>query len=117
MLPMPCCALRNCRRISWATPAAATKEFQDYQKKYPHSPRKREVQEELAELALMKSAETGQMETKNAAPPPWRPTRLRNPTVRAFRYFGGPSDAVRTEPRRLTLVATGTEEVEHGSAV
>ena len=46
----------------------ATKEFQDYQKKYPHSPRKREVQEELAELALMKGAETGQMSAKNPVP-------------------------------------------------
>lgn len=49
-------------------PAQAAKEFQDYQKKYPHSPRKREVQEELAELALMKSAETGQMSAKTPAP-------------------------------------------------
>ncbi len=50
--------------------ALAAKGFQDYLKKYPHSPRKREVQEELAELALMKNAETGQLETKNAAPTP-----------------------------------------------
>jgi N-acetylmuramoyl-L-alanine amidase len=46
-------------------PAAAAKGFQDFQKKYPHSLRKREVQEELAELALMKSAETGQLSAKN----------------------------------------------------
>jgi N-acetylmuramoyl-L-alanine amidase len=49
--------------------ASATKSFQDFQKKYPHSPRKREVQEELAELALMKSAETGQMSAKNSGTP------------------------------------------------
>ncbi len=48
-------------------PATATKCFQDFLKKYPHSPKKREVQEELAELALQKNAETGQMETKAAA--------------------------------------------------
>ncbi|HMD43634.1 MAG TPA: N-acetylmuramoyl-L-alanine amidase [Candidatus Acidoferrum sp.] len=51
-------------------PGEATKEFQDYQKKYPHSPRKREVSEELAELALLKSAETGQLSAKNAIATP-----------------------------------------------
>ena len=48
--------------------AAATKGFQDFLKKFPHSPRKREVQEELAELALLKNAETGQLDTKAASP-------------------------------------------------
>jgi N-acetylmuramoyl-L-alanine amidase len=49
-------------------PAAATKGFQEFQKKYPHSPRKREVQEEIAELALQKNAETGQLDAKTSAP-------------------------------------------------
>jgi N-acetylmuramoyl-L-alanine amidase len=51
--------------------ASATKTYQDYLKKYPHSPRKREVQEALAELSLMKNAEAGTMDaksTKSAAP-------------------------------------------------
>jgi hypothetical protein len=50
--------------------AAATKGFQDYLKKYPHSPKKREVQEALAELALLKSAETGQLDAKAASAAP-----------------------------------------------
>jgi N-acetylmuramoyl-L-alanine amidase len=33
--------------------ALATKTYEDFLKKYPHSPRKREAQEELAELALL----------------------------------------------------------------
>jgi N-acetylmuramoyl-L-alanine amidase len=51
-------------------PAAATKGFQDFLKKYPHSPRKREVQESLAELALLKNAETGQLDANSTSPAP-----------------------------------------------
>jgi N-acetylmuramoyl-L-alanine amidase len=51
-------------------PAGATKTFQDFQKKYPHSTHKREVQEALAELALMKSAETGKLDARNTSPGP-----------------------------------------------
>jgi N-acetylmuramoyl-L-alanine amidase len=49
--------------------AAAAKSYQDYLKKFPHSPRKREVQEALAELSLMKNAEAGTMDAKSAKPP------------------------------------------------
>ena len=49
-------------------PAAATKTYQDYLKKFPHSPRKRDAQEALAELALMKNAETGTLDAKAARP-------------------------------------------------
>ena len=51
-------------------PAAATKSYQDFQKKYPRSAHKREVQEALAELALLRNAETGQLDTKTAQPAP-----------------------------------------------
>lgn len=37
--------------------AAATKTFQEFEKKYPRSPHKREAQEALAELTLLKSTE------------------------------------------------------------
>jgi len=37
--------------------AQASKTFEDFLKKYPHSPRKREAQEELAELALLQHVE------------------------------------------------------------
>ena len=48
--------------------AAATKSFQDFQKKFPRSTHKREVQEALAELALMRSAEAGDLTAVNRAP-------------------------------------------------
>jgi N-acetylmuramoyl-L-alanine amidase len=51
-------------------PAAATKTYQDFQKKYPRSTHKREVQEALAELALLRNAETGQLDAKAAQPAP-----------------------------------------------
>jgi len=44
-------------------PNAATRTFQDFQKKYPRSTHKREVQEALAELALMRGAESGAFAT------------------------------------------------------
>jgi N-acetylmuramoyl-L-alanine amidase len=37
--------------------ASATATFEDFLKKYPHSPRRREAQEELAELALLRHVE------------------------------------------------------------
>jgi N-acetylmuramoyl-L-alanine amidase len=49
-------------------PAAATKSYQDFLKKYPRSAHRREVQEALAELALMRNAETGQLDAKTAQP-------------------------------------------------
>ena len=48
-------------------PAAATKSFQDFQKKFPRSMHKREVQEALAELALMRNAEAGDLTAMNGA--------------------------------------------------
>jgi N-acetylmuramoyl-L-alanine amidase len=48
--------------------AAATKSFQDFQKKFPRSTHKREVQEALAELALLRNAESGDFSTNNKAP-------------------------------------------------
>jgi N-acetylmuramoyl-L-alanine amidase len=48
--------------------AAATKSFQDFQEKFPRSTHKREVQEALAELALMRNAEAGDLAGKNSSP-------------------------------------------------
>src|SRR6201998_1984697 len=50
--------------------AAATKTYQEFQKKYPRSAHKREVQEALAELALLRNAETGQLDAKTMQPAP-----------------------------------------------
>ncbi len=49
-------------------PAAATKTYQDFVKKYPRSSHAREVQEALAELALMRSTESGEATAKSSAP-------------------------------------------------
>jgi N-acetylmuramoyl-L-alanine amidase len=46
--------------------AQATKTYQDFLKKYPHSPRKREAQESLAELALLQHSDAPAAE--NASP-------------------------------------------------
>src|SRR5271169_189266 len=46
--------------------ALATKTYEDFLKKYPHSPRKREAQEELAELALLQHSDAPAAE--NASP-------------------------------------------------
>ncbi|MGB8322143.1 MAG: N-acetylmuramoyl-L-alanine amidase [Candidatus Acidiferrum sp.] len=51
-------------------PIAATKTYQDFQKNYPRSPRKREVQEALAELALQRNTESGDATTKNGGTAP-----------------------------------------------
>jgi len=48
--------------------AAATKSFQDFQKKFPRSTHKREVQEALAELALLRNAESGDLSLEDRAP-------------------------------------------------
>jgi N-acetylmuramoyl-L-alanine amidase len=49
--------------------AGATKTYQEFSKKYPHSAHKREVQEALAELALRRSAETGEVASKSPTAP------------------------------------------------
>jgi N-acetylmuramoyl-L-alanine amidase len=68
-------------------PAAATKTYQDFQKEYPRSAHKREVQEALAELALLRNAETGQLVAKTAQPtaaPAISPSRaLKEETLQA----------------------------------
>jgi N-acetylmuramoyl-L-alanine amidase len=50
--------------------ALATKTYEDFLKKYPHSPRKREAQGELAELALLQHTDTP--EPAGNAPTPAR---------------------------------------------
>jgi N-acetylmuramoyl-L-alanine amidase len=47
--------------------ALAKKTYEDFLNRYPHSPRKREVQESLAELALLQNSETSSSELTAAA--------------------------------------------------
>lgn len=64
-------------------PNGATKTFQDLLKKYPKTTHKREVQEALAELALLRNAESGNLaadakkETAPAATPAAPPAAVR----------------------------------------
>jgi N-acetylmuramoyl-L-alanine amidase len=59
----------NLQKDQLGDSAAATKSFQDFQKRFPRSTHKREVQEALAELALMRNAEHGNFSAKASAPP------------------------------------------------
>jgi N-acetylmuramoyl-L-alanine amidase len=59
--------LASLQKDQLGDPAAATKIYQDFVKKYPRSSHAREVQEALAELALMRSTETGEATAKSSA--------------------------------------------------
>jgi N-acetylmuramoyl-L-alanine amidase len=50
--------------------ASASKTYEDFMKKYPHSPRKREAQEALAELALLQRTSAPEVSENTPAPPP-----------------------------------------------
>jgi len=80
--------------------AASTKTYQDFQKKFPHSSHKREVQEALAELALRKGAETGEVAAKNVTGSAATPTPVKSDSA--------PSEAHKTlsggEPGRSVAV-------------
>lgn len=61
-------------------PDLATKTFQEFQRKYPRSSHRREVQEALAELALLKNAGSGNLSAKTpAAPAPQPPATATTP--------------------------------------
>ncbi len=59
--------LANLQKDQLGDLAAATKTYQDFSKKFPHSAHKREVQEGLAELALRRGAETGEAAPHSSA--------------------------------------------------
>ncbi|MGB2668179.1 MAG: N-acetylmuramoyl-L-alanine amidase [Candidatus Acidiferrum sp.] len=59
--------LANLQKDQLGDLAAATKTYQDFSKKFPHSTHKREVQEGLAELALRRGAETGEVAAKSSS--------------------------------------------------
>jgi N-acetylmuramoyl-L-alanine amidase len=52
--------------------ALARKTYEDFLKKYPHSPRRREAQEELAELALLEHSDAPEA-ASNVPPAGWAP--------------------------------------------
>src|SRR5260370_35971240 len=76
-------------------PTAATKTYQEFQKKYPRSAHKREVQEALAELALLRNAETGQLDAKTTQPAPAPATSpARTVTEGSFQSMAGGSGKI-----------------------
>jgi N-acetylmuramoyl-L-alanine amidase len=58
--------LANLQKDQLSDLAAATKTYQDFARKYPHSSHKLEVQEALAELALRRSAESGEAASRSS---------------------------------------------------
>jgi N-acetylmuramoyl-L-alanine amidase len=58
--------LANLQKDQLGDLPAATKTYQDFSKKFPHSMHKREVQEGLAELALRRGADTGEVAAKSS---------------------------------------------------
>jgi N-acetylmuramoyl-L-alanine amidase len=61
--------LANLQKDQLGDLAAAAKTYQDFSKKYPRSVHKREVQEAIAELALRKGAESGEVGARSSASP------------------------------------------------
>ena len=89
----------NLQKDQLGDSAAATKSFQDFQTRFPRSTHKREVQEALAELALMRNAERGNLSAKASAPPA---KALAPPTSPA-------PDVTVTDDRLATVAKNGGE--------
>ena len=96
---------------------AATKTYQDFTRKYPHSTHKREVQEALAELALRHSTETGEAVPRTAAPPSEPAAAKPEPasdTSRKTLSGGEPAKTVavpRVQKIRTNVTADSTEVI------
>jgi len=98
-------------------PAAATKSFQEFRRMYPRSPHKREVQEALTELALLRNAETGNLAANNPpAAPAAAAEKLDVPIVAVHTAASGGESAKGGEvPRvqniKVQVTPDGTEVV------
>ena len=89
----------NLQKDQLGDSAAATKSFEDFQKRFARSTHKREVQEALAELALIRSAEHGNLSAKASAPP----AKASAPPTTAA------SDVTVTDDRLATVAKNGGE--------
>lgn len=92
--------LANLQKDQLGDLAAATKTYQDFSKKFPHSAHKREVQEGLAELALRRGAETGEVAAKSA---PMGTTAAAKAESAASTATVAPAAAVSVDNPRKTL--------------
>jgi N-acetylmuramoyl-L-alanine amidase len=88
--------------------ASAGKTFQEFEKKFPHSPHKREAQEALAEISLRRSAETGESVARNSVPPAAAPTPVKVESAAPALSSSPAPDLHKTlsggEPARLVAV-------------
>jgi N-acetylmuramoyl-L-alanine amidase len=97
--------------------AAATETYQRFAKKYPRSVHKREVQEALAELALRKSTETGEVMSKSPAVSPAAPAvKPEPPRTETRRTISGGEAAKsvavpRVQKIRTNVTADSTEVI------
>jgi N-acetylmuramoyl-L-alanine amidase len=103
----------NLQKDQLGDSAAATKSFEDFQKRFPRSTHKREVQEALAELALMRSAEHGNLSAKASAPPAKAsapPAKASAPPAKASTPpTTAASDVTVTDDRLATVAKNGGE--------
>jgi len=100
------------RRDQLGDAALAKKTYEDFLKRYPHSPRKREVQEALAELALLQNSEeqttTLTAEAKPAAAEPASEETRTNAPVHSGGKSVGHSDSTEIpRVRRIRAAANG----------
>ena len=99
--------------------AAAVKTYQDFTKKFPRSTHKREVQEALAELTLMKGSGSGDLPAKTTAPAANTPTPVKTdstvPSESKKTLTGGEPARLVTVPRvqkiRTNVTADSTEVI------
>lgn len=109
--------LANLQKDQLGDLAAATKTYQDFSRKYPHSTHKREVQEALAELALRRGTETGEAVPRTAAPPAETASAKPEPTSDSSRKTlsgGEPAKSVavpRVQKIRTNVTADTTEVI------
>jgi N-acetylmuramoyl-L-alanine amidase len=71
--------------------AVAKKTYEDFLKRYPRSPRKREVQEALAELALLQDSEAPVAKNSAAENPAMAAPAREEPRGESSAHFGGKS--------------------------
>src|SRR5260370_5496595 len=96
---------------------AATKSLQEFRRMYPRSPHKREVQEALTELALLRNAETGNLAANNPpAAPAAAAEKLNVPIVAVHTAASSGESAKGGEVPRVQNIKVqgtpdGTEEV------
>jgi N-acetylmuramoyl-L-alanine amidase len=99
--------------------AAAAKTFQDFERKFPRSPHKREAQEALAELALLRSTEAADAATAprgTLVPSPAAPAGMdtASPDWRKSANGGEPAKTIavpHVQKIRTSLTAESTEVV------